>query len=84
LALVFGNEKEGLSPEVLAQCDGTFRIPMFGFAQSLNVSVAAGIALYCVASARRRLLGRPGDLSPSAQAALLAAYLGDKVPNSGT
>jgi len=84
LALVFGNENVGLSPEVLGQCDGTFRIPMFGFAQSLNVSVAAGIALYFVASARRRLLGRPGDLSPSAQAALLAAYLRDKVPNSGT
>ena len=84
LALVFGNENVGLSPEVLGQCDGTFRIPMFGFTESLNVSVAAGIALYFVASARRRLLGRPGDLSPSAQASLLSAYLRDKVPNSGT
>lgn len=77
LALVFGNEKEGLSPEVLAQCDGTFRIPMFGFSQSLNVSVAAGIALYFVASARRRFLGKNGDLSPADQAALLAEYMED-------
>lgn len=84
LALVFGNENRGLSPEILALCDGTFCIPMFGFTESLNVSVAAGISLYFVASARRRLLGKAGDLSPSAQAALFAAYLGDQIPNSGT
>ena len=84
LALVFGNENEGLGPEILAQCDGTFRIPMFGFTESLNVSVAAGIALYFVSSARRRFLGKPGDLSPSAQTALLAAYLEDKFPSLGT
>ncbi len=75
LALVFGNEKEGISPEILAQCDGTFRVPMFGLTQSLNVSVAAGISLYFVASARRRTLGRAGDLSPAEQKALLAEYL---------
>lgn len=74
LALVFGNENVGLSPEVLGQCDGTFRIPMFGFTESLNVSVAAGIALYFVASARRRLLGKSGDLSSEDQEALMAEY----------
>jgi tRNA (guanosine-2'-O-)-methyltransferase len=74
LALVFGNENVGLSPEVLGQCDGTFRIPMFGFTESLNVSVAAGIALYFVASARRRLLGKSGDLSSENQEALMAEY----------
>ena len=84
LALVFGNENEGLSPEILAQCDGKFRIPMFGFTESLNVSVAAGIALYFASSARRRFLGKLGDLPPSAQAALLTAYFGDKVPDAGT
>lgn len=83
LALVFGNENVGLKPEVLAQCDGTFHIPMYGFTESLNVSVAAGIALYFVSSARRRLLGKFGDLSPSAQAALLSAYLRGKVSNPG-
>ncbi|MGC9075501.1 MAG: TrmH family RNA methyltransferase [Candidatus Bipolaricaulaceae bacterium] len=83
LALVFGNEKEGLSPEVLARCDGTFRIPMFGFSQSLNVSVAAGIALYFVSSARRRFLGKNGDLSPADEAALLAKYREDHPLSSG-
>lgn len=75
LALVFGNEKEGLSPEVLAQCDGTFRIPMYGFTESLNVSVAAGISLYLATRARRQFLGQPGDLPPAEQEALWAEYL---------
>ena len=74
LALVFGNENEGLGPEILAQCDGTFRIPMFGFTESLNVSVAAGIALYFVSSARRHRLGREGDLSPIDQEELRKQY----------
>lgn len=75
LALVFGNEVEGVGPEILAHCDGSFRIPMFGLTQSFNVSVAAGISLYVVASARRRFLGRLGDLSPAEQEALVREYL---------
>ncbi len=75
LALVFGNEAEGLGPRILAQCHGTFRVPMWGFSQSLNVSVAAGIALYLAASARRRLLGQNGDLSQAAQESLVRVYL---------
>jgi len=62
VALLFGNEHEGPSPETLAACTGTFRIPMAGFTQSFNVSVAAAIALAHLTSARRRSLGKPGDL----------------------
>ena len=47
-ALVFGNEKEGVSPEVLEICDGTVFIPMRGFSQSFNVSVAAALFFYHV------------------------------------
>jgi tRNA (guanosine-2'-O-)-methyltransferase len=46
VALVFGNEKDGVSAEVLAAADGTFRVPMVGMVQSLNVSVAAAVSLY--------------------------------------
>jgi tRNA (guanosine-2'-O-)-methyltransferase len=70
VALLFGNEHEGPSPETLAACTGTFRIPMAGFTQSFNVSVAAGIALAHLAGARRRLLGRPGDLPEQARVQL--------------
>ena len=62
LALLFGNEHEGPSPETLRACSGAFRIPMAGFTQSLNVSVAAAIALAQVTAGRRRHLGRAGDL----------------------
>jgi len=46
LAVLVGNEGEGLETETIARCDFAARIPMHGSASSLNVSVAAGIALY--------------------------------------
>lgn len=75
LALVFGNEKEGISEKALEFCDGTFRIPMWGFVESFNVSVAAAISLYISARRRRELLGREGDLSSREEEALMAHYL---------
>jgi tRNA (guanosine-2'-O-)-methyltransferase len=46
VALVFGNEHRGITGEYLKYCDFSFRIPMHGMVQSLNVSVAAAICLY--------------------------------------
>ncbi len=46
IALVFGNEKRGVSPEAEKLSDETFYIPMSGMIQSLNVSVAAAVTLY--------------------------------------
>jgi len=46
LALLLGNEGEGLGAETLEQADLVARIPMWGTASSLNVSVAAGVLLY--------------------------------------
>ena len=48
LALVMGNEVDGLSAEIQALCDATWHLPMGGHKNSLNVSVAWGIALYDV------------------------------------
>lgn len=45
-AFVFGNEVEGLSPDVLLGCDIIAEIPMMGEKESLNVSVSAGVALF--------------------------------------
>ncbi|HEX4382887.1 MAG TPA: RNA methyltransferase [Myxococcales bacterium] len=70
VALLFGNEHEGPQAETLAACTGTFRIPMAGFTQSFNVSVAAGIALSQQAQRRRAFLKAAGDLSPAQSAAL--------------
>jgi 23S rRNA (guanosine2251-2'-O)-methyltransferase len=46
LALIFGNEVEGVSEEVLSVCEKCIEIPQFGMKHSLNVSVAAGIVLW--------------------------------------
>ena len=46
VALVMGNEADGLSDETIKLCDATVHLPMFGLKNSLNVSVAFGVALY--------------------------------------
>lgn len=46
LALVLGNELGGVPKRVLDECDAVAEIPMRGAKESLNVSVAAGIALF--------------------------------------
>jgi tRNA (guanosine-2'-O-)-methyltransferase len=69
LALVFGNERDGLSPEFAERCDGFFRIPMLGFSQSFNISVAVGITLATAMLARRQR-GLGGDLPESEREAL--------------
>ncbi|WP_443633458.1 RNA methyltransferase [Candidatus Marifrigoribacter sp. Uisw_064] len=47
-AFFFGTEKDGLSNEVLSQADGFLKIPMYGFTESLNLSVSAAIILQSV------------------------------------
>ncbi len=46
IALLLGEEVEGIAPELLAECDDIIEIPMHGQKESFNVSVATGIALY--------------------------------------
>jgi len=48
IALVLGNEKTGVPKSLLKYCDESVEIPMAGKKNSLNVSVAAGIAMYRV------------------------------------
>jgi 23S rRNA (guanosine2251-2'-O)-methyltransferase len=56
LAIVMGNEETGISPELLRKCTVLGKIPMDFGVSSLNVSVAAGIALY-EAMTQRRIAG---------------------------
>ena len=50
IALVIGNEGNGISKSVLNECDYIAKIPMYGKINSLNASVAAGIMIYEVIS----------------------------------
>lgn len=53
VALVFGNEKHGISSEALQLSDGNFIIPQVGMIQSLNISVACAVSLYEVFRQRK-------------------------------
>ncbi len=68
LALVFGNEHDGVDPVLRAAADGAFSIPMRGFVESFNVSVAVALSLGAAAQ------GRAGDLSDLQRARLRAAW----------
>lgn len=46
IAVVMGNEVEGVQQEVIEACDGCIEIPQLGMKHSLNVSTAAGVILW--------------------------------------
>jgi len=46
MALVFGTELEGLSPQAISQADEFVKIPIHGFTESLNISVTAALSLF--------------------------------------
>ena len=48
VALIVGNEVDGVEADISALCDEVVHIPMYGKKESLNVSVAAGIAMYSI------------------------------------
>ncbi len=70
VALLFGNEQRGVSDEALPLADVRYAIPMRGFVQSLNVSVAAAVSLARAVERRVAERGRHGDLTPEEAQAL--------------
>lgn len=53
LAVWFGNEGRGISPEAVERCAMCVAIPMFGMIESLNLGTSSGIVLYEVTRQRR-------------------------------
>lgn len=53
-AFFFGTENEGLSDTVMNAADGYLKIPMYGFTESLNISVSAAIILQSVVTALKQ------------------------------
>ncbi len=66
LAILFGNEREGLSPQAIGEADGMFYIPQIGMAESLNISVACAVTVY--EAFRQRGAWRPGYLNETLDA----------------
>lgn len=72
-AVIFGNEHAGVSDEALACADARVIVPMSGFTQSFNISVAAALTLYHIARDRRQR-GLAGDLTDDERRILTAEY----------
>jgi tRNA (guanosine-2'-O-)-methyltransferase len=81
IALVFGNEGHGISPEARALADGAFLIPMAGFSQSLNLSVTVAMTLWALRG-EALAADAPGDLPAAEQIACydrwIRAYCGEE------
>lgn len=74
LALVLGNEKDGVSPEMIEAADERIIIPMPGFVQSFNISIAGAISMYHIYQDRLRKLGKVSDVTEEQIKILKAHY----------
>ena len=77
-ALVFGNEEGGVSEAMLQAADRACIVPLPGFTESFNVSVAAAVALYHA----RRAQGFGGDLTSTERERLTARFYLRSVSNA--
>lgn len=73
VALLFGNESEGLSEEAVSMADGNFIIPQVGFVRSLNISVACAISVY-EAHRQRSILLKDNDSNKAWKENLIEEY----------
>lgn len=73
-ALVLGNEKDGISKEMQELADERVIIPMHGFVQSYNISVAGALSLYHIYQDRLMRLKKQGDLTEEQKDILKAVY----------
>jgi tRNA (guanosine-2'-O-)-methyltransferase len=76
VAVVLGNERDGIRDPIALACAARVRVPMRGFVASLNVSVSAAILLHAATR------GRTGDLEPESKRRLYARGLYLSVPHA--
>lgn len=81
VALLFGQERHGMTAEALAAVEATLYIPMVGLTESLNVSVAAGMLLGSVLGKMSRA-GVDRCLDSAAADALLLSWLKKSVKSA--
>jgi tRNA (guanosine-2'-O-)-methyltransferase len=81
-ALVFGNEHRGISEEIKDSADEFGILPMQGFSQSFNISVAAALMLMKVKELREQKQGFHGDLDEHERLILRASYYLKAIKNS--
>jgi tRNA (guanosine-2'-O-)-methyltransferase len=78
VAIIMGNERDGVCDELTRAATHTVRVPMRGFVESLNVSVTTALLLSAAVE------DRPGDLSDTERELLLARALFGSVPRAAS
>ncbi|KAL4446858.1 hypothetical protein ABPG77_008102, partial [Micractinium sp. CCAP 211/92] len=73
-AFVMGNEEKGVSETAVALADACAVVPMVGFVESFNISVAAALIMYEARRCREQKLGSHGDLTEREQELLRAVF----------
>lgn len=73
-AIVFGNELQGVTEEAVQAADACVAIPMSGFVESFNISVAAALILWEARRIRQEKFGKQGNLTPE-QVQILKAVM---------
>lgn len=86
ICIVMGNEERGISSEMRELADETFTLPMYGFAESFNLSVATAITLAHLSAASQGDQGplRPGDLPEQEKKCLLLKGILNSYPKRKT
>jgi tRNA (guanosine-2'-O-)-methyltransferase len=85
LMILFGNEGRGLVDETMNACDEIFRIPMYGFTESFNLSVSVGMVLQDICARVRNRLhaeGKQGELSEEEKMHYLAHWAARDLPHA--
>jgi tRNA(Leu) C34 or U34 (ribose-2'-O)-methylase TrmL len=82
LALIFGNETDGVDPLFVQAADYFAYIPMFGFVESLNISVACAVTLFCSTIAESKPIQRSAPIADKQKSALRENWLRRNVRNS--
>ena len=81
LALMFGNEVKGLNDKLIENADISAYIPMYGFVESLNISVACAISLFCSTIATTKPKLRPNRMTKARRLELREEWIRKSIQN---
>ncbi len=82
VCVVFGNERDGVSTALLEAVDGNVTVPMYGFVDSFNISVAFALAMHTLRDRMAASGQVAGELSPRERTRLLDRWVLSDVPRA--
>jgi tRNA (guanosine-2'-O-)-methyltransferase len=82
LCVIFGSENSGISSFAREEADLRIQLPIWGFVESLNISVAFALIMYDLRQKQIQVTGKIGDLSPEEYTTLLDQWIFADTPNA--